>query len=234
MLEQSWLTERLGGESGFPDSTHFGDQSTMSSVVHGFLDNEAGFSDEDVARYINAALQNEAVDIWQGRADGLKTAEAWRVRSNHAANGLDPVGATDAARKRDAILQTMSDRYDLGRTDFASALRAAQESTKAPLVPETCAWVIALDHDGYLSESMGVNTSTSFRANPVLTQMAPRLVDFSRDAEARQPGRESSSGSTRARREAVRSQGRVIDALTQYHPAAGDAAQDFAAEPEVA
>ena len=203
MLEQSWLNQVLGRDAGFSDSTHFGEQATMRSVVQGFLDNEAGFSDEDIVRFINAALQNEAGDIRQGRAEGLETAKVWRVCSTQALSDLNPVGAREAARKHDAMIQAMSERYDIGRAGFGDALHTAWRSTKVPLAPETRAWVIVLDHDGYLSESMGINTVVTFGANPVLSQMRPRLVDFSREAEVLKPSQDAPSATACARRESV-------------------------------
>lgn len=234
MLEQSWLNQALGSDEGSPDSDHFGEAATMSSVVQGFLNNEAGFTDEDIARYINSALQNEAGDLWLGRADGLETAEAWRGRADQALSDLDPVGATVSARKHDAMLEATSDRYNLGRTDFLEALHTVRSSAKVPLAPETRAWVITLDHDGYLSASMGAHAGSMFAANPILSQMKPRLVDFSRESAVLKLSQDSPSASAGAERDAVRARGRVIDALRQYRPASDDAAQTPSTEPEVA
>ena len=184
MLGESWLSEVLGSDAEHLNPTRVQEPATIDSVVQTFLHNEAKFSQEDVSRYINDALQNEAVDIVRGREMGELTAQAWASRARTAQEGDDVVVAQEAGRNEVAMTQAWQDQYDTGRTQFGQALHTALDSNRVRLTPRTCAWVIKLDDGGYLSESMGLDVKQVFGANrsfgPVASNVRP--VDFSREA----------------------------------------------------
>jgi hypothetical protein len=190
MLDKTWLNEALGIDDESPAPARPSDSNTttsIDSVVEGFLKNEDGFSREDVARYINEALQNEADDLWQRRVDGVQTAVGWQAVAERAVHDLDPVRAVEAEHKRDEMMEAVSGRYARARTQLGEAIYKLQRTKKVLLSPETCEWVLKLDHDGLLSRSIGVDVEEMFGASadvmpPVRREKKPRTVDFSREA----------------------------------------------------
>lgn len=266
MLDKTWLNEALGIHNESPASTPTRQYPStpapsIDSVVDGFLKNEDGFSREEVARYINEALQAEADDLWQQRVDGVQTAVGWQAVADRAALDLDPVRAVESEQKRDEMMKAVSGRYARARTDFGDAIYKLQRTKKVLLSPETCEWVLKLDHDGLLSRSIGVDVEEMFGASadaPAVSRgKKPRMVDFSREA-ASQAGTSSSDQErplqrdavsddaprmgARKRRTNIREPRRVGDSfsnvfasLKQYHPTENsDEAPRPVAEPELA
>lgn len=170
MREQSWLNETLGADSlgaemGQPDPTRPGETASIGSVVLGFLRNEGEFSADDVAQYINTALQNEAGDLWAVHEDGAAAVEEWQRQADRALTDNDLDAARVSWQKRDAMIRRTIDSYSFGRTDLGEALHLAQNSTVVPLTLETRDWATKLDQDHYLSRSMGVDVTSFFSAH---------------------------------------------------------------------
>lgn len=183
-LGQSWRDQALG-TPGNPDPRRPGDPSTILAVVEGFMRNDAGFTREEVQRYVNRALQNEAGDLYVKRQQGEELLDYWE---GEAAKPSPP----PLARKQAQLVRSqLADEYDGGRDDFAEAVASARGSRKVILDPTTCEWVIRLDHDGRMSEAMGVNVPELFGVNPAHDPEARALlqrggsVDYSREAAQR-------------------------------------------------
>jgi hypothetical protein len=190
MLDQSWLNEALGVGAEHPDPTRFGETATVISVVEGFLRNDAGFSREDIARYINEALQNEAADLLRGHGEALDVAEVWHDRADQELTELNAARATSSALRGDEIRKAASARFDPGRASLAEAVQLAERSEQVQLEAETRTWLVRLDGDKYFSEALGVDVHWTYA--PILESeevpsapralSAARRVDFSREA----------------------------------------------------
>lgn len=224
------------GEHGSPDNPlREGEVATIGAVVDGFLRNDAGFSRDDVSRFVNSALQNEAGDLWRNRGFALDVAESF-----------EGFGTEDAKCKAQIAREQSDEQYDGGRSSLGDAVREAQRSGKVALDQETCDWVVKLDHDGLMSEAMDVDVKAMFGRNPgfdptaaarakaMAEAPAPQAQrpDFSREAGPRHavgsPTRAAQPTRANLRRERASRQAEPVDA-SREPVRAGAAVDDFVA-----
>lgn len=235
MLGQSWLKEALGEQ---PDPA--GNQASISSVVEGFLHNDAQFSQKDVATYVNTALQNEAEELWRAFGEGMAAVGEWTRRVEQARSGVDRDSDDGARQKRDTLMRSLSETYNSGRTAFARAVRAAQMTKQVTLSSETYSWLLRLNSDGRLSEELGADFGIDDAASSGAFPEPPKTatpVDFSRQAGAPMPTEADHSARAKDARgmDRARSRAATVAALGQYHPAGDPTAPKISgAEPEVA
>lgn len=204
MLGESWTNEVLGKDAGHPDPTAAGETPTIVNVVNGFLRNDSGFSRAEVSTYINNALQNEAGDIHSNYAMNKDLVEYAQTRAEQAEREFSDTGehgdeAQELRTKADAAERELTETYDGGRAALAGAVMTAQRSRLVLIEPETSDWVVRLDHDGLISETMGQDVAEVFgrnRGNEAnQREAASRGVDFSKDSagsRAAQRSRETS------------------------------------------
>lgn len=199
MLGESWLNEELGSENS-PNPLRDGETASIVSVVNGFIRNDMGLSREDVSRYADQALLNEAHDILRSRSYADEVAYSWTGQIEQARAVGNVQGEEYAQRRFDELHDTMTEEYNTGRTSLAEAVQQARQSGRVLLSQDTCRAVVSMDHDGYMSEAMGVDVPKLFGDNPLYDSQAAsraadavRAVDFSRvpRPEKQQPAQDS-------------------------------------------
>lgn len=165
MLEQLSRHEAPRCEAGYFEVARRERTAVIGSVVEEFLRNDAGFSDEDVADFINAALQNEARDLWRGQVEDAMTIDMWQNHIARATGGFQDVDPVEAERRLAVLMREISTQYNADRAAFGEAALMALRSERVALASETCVWVIELDHDGHLTHSTGVDVRLMFGSN---------------------------------------------------------------------
>ena len=216
MLGESWLNEELGSERS-PNPLREGETATIVSVVNGFVRNDMGLSREDVSKYADQALLNEAHDILRARTYADEVAFSWMGEIDRAQAIGDPAREKHARESFETLTSRMGEEYNTGRTALAEAVRLAQTSGKVLLSQDTCRAVVSMDHDGYMSEAMGVDVAAMFGDNPAYDPGAVRKAQEQALAPApvdlgRAPGRVSRPGQPGEQRQQSR---RPLPSLTR-------------------
>src|SRR5699024_1964529 len=107
--------------------------------VDGFLRNEAGFTRDEVNRYVNRALQNEAQALTQLNQWSEELADS----------------ASEQAK-------ALSEEYDEGRRGLAETMSTLRSEKKVLIAAETGDALVQLDHDGQMSQNIGVDVSSYY------------------------------------------------------------------------
>lgn len=172
---ESWR-DRVLGTPGRPDPTRPGEGNSIQAVVRGYIRNDAGWGRESVSKVVNMALQDEAGDLIMNQRLAQDELDYWQAEAD--------AGSRTAPDKALEVSRAMGSRYDAGRDDLGEAVREAQRSGRVLLDPTTCRYVVDLDHDGRMTESMGMDVQTMFSPNPVYRGL-PQVTAETRKAASR-------------------------------------------------
>src|SRR5699024_5588638 len=114
--------------------------------------NEAGFTCEELRRYINQAICDEAVKIW-GTLQTLHRETALMDKTRAAIEELENSTA-DLVRQRhpSAMVDAFDRSYNSNRIALAQVLNYVCKQQAVALEPKTCDWLMQLDYDGMMSQ----------------------------------------------------------------------------------
>jgi hypothetical protein len=153
--------------------------SGLAQMVQAFVRNDEGFTPGEVCRYTNRAIRDEAAALW-GR----------RTSPHHEARSVDSRNDARQTRERHRSEKAIAfgQHYDSGRIEMARVLIYLR-GQRLELEPQTCEWIVRLDHDGMMSRQLGVDAASL--AEPQHEQEGTALhphvggggsgVDYSRD-----------------------------------------------------
>ncbi|WP_435109309.1 hypothetical protein [Nocardiopsis synnemataformans] len=140
--------------------------SSLASVVRDFVRNEAGFTHNEVCRYINQAICDEAAVLW-GFREALYPAG---TPLDHTTNDIGSSKGSQADGVHHCRLSeevgTFGQCYDSGRVALAQVLNYVHDQRTLVLAPATSAWIMRLDHDGMMGRQMGVDVASLYERKP--------------------------------------------------------------------
>lgn len=173
-----------------------GEKSKAHEKVSELLQSHTPFNSREVAGLVNVTLANEA--------EALMEQEAGDAEFLH---DLDQRGIQDKPENVGA------QRYDKGRRQLAAAISEVRMTNKVALTDEVTDHLVTLDHDGLMSQQLGVEVAELYGRNPA--HAAHRMVpDFSKAIDPsltpapvlRQPASEFSRETREAQRDALAAQ----------------------------
>lgn len=180
-------------DSEFDDPEQSG---TVVEVVTAFLKNDGGFSRDDVSRFVDNALQIEALGIGAARDLSLDLVEQYDGMAISALAAEDQAKFEEASELKGKEQASIDGFYERTRTLLAEATVIALDSKRVMFSPETAKALVDLDHDGFMSEATGHDVKSRFGANPDFDPMAveraaqqvrqtttPGRLDFSREGD---------------------------------------------------
>lgn len=204
MFGQAWMDE----DTAHIPEPDFGvlndgsdDLASVKSVVDGFLA-QTHYSQEDVAGYINTALQNESGTLMNKAVMARDLSDHWSsyadARGPEEMDGSQ-LTAEEALAKSAEVLSTFHADFDVRRQLLAETVLELQSEGKIGLTVDTWSSMANLDADGQFSESLGFDaqaTLSELRERvaavartvatvPTFTRVAP--VDFSQDMGEEEP-----------------------------------------------
>lgn len=157
----NWLNSDLGSEE-LPDEVPEGTTSTLQSVVDSFVKNESGFSDGEVATYINRAITNEAVGIaveWQHATELAVSYQTMAESGELLGNNRSPSGMEAYSSELMTSAREARERSFVELADVVARTVADGEIT---ITAETLAEVKKLDDGVILDHSFRTETGKPF------------------------------------------------------------------------
>lgn len=202
MFGQAWMNDDVDVEA--TDGPDFGvlndggdDLASVKSVVDGFL-SQTNYSPDEVAGYVNTALQNESGTLLNKQVVAKDLAEHWEGYAQSLQEGTVDYRAVQmtAGEAQEKSVEAMSifrNDFDVRRHLLSETVLELHESKTVPLTADTWSSLANLDEDGYFSECLGVDvqviSTAAQQAHAAVVQQesaarssrGPVVVDFSRD-----------------------------------------------------
>lgn len=142
------------------------DPGTIRGLVSEWLRNDTGFSDASVSRFVNAALRHDALTL-RGELNTFQQLDQDSERAvEHFTDRDERSRAQAVQQQREESRCAVMAAYDWHRSLLAQALQEVRSSREIELEPRTCEAIVALDHDGYLSDAMGIDVPAVYGPNP--------------------------------------------------------------------